>query len=191
MFLQAQTDERREVEARGRGGFSVHRWLEAYTFIWRSIADEWGSQVEVQLAETKALTEDPSTFADLTQFIVQKATAVVEVSEAEWTAVGAGLWDPGRATTMAATETVQATGWAQHVVAQQSKLILYKIWVSIVDDRTRQTHLDANGQRRLLNDPFTVGGAELQWPADAGGPLAEIINCRCWEDYELAHPGVR
>jgi Phage Mu protein F like protein len=55
-----------------------------------------------------------------------------------------------------------------------------KIWVPIEDDRTRITHLEANGQSVPLKGLFLIGDAQLSYPGDpdAGAP-GETINCRC------------
>ena len=53
------------------------------------------------------------------------------------------------------------------------------MWVATADDRTREEHLDAHGQCVPLNDPFNVGGSQLQFPGDPSGPADLIINCRC------------
>lgn len=186
LFTAAVSEERAEVEQRGVDGFSEPRWIDALLAVWRGAADDWGVEVEEMIAGSKALSDEPGFFERLKQIVITKAFEIVRVSEAEWDDLGEGVWDPGRISTMATTESVQALGFAQHEVAVQANLQMFKVWQAVVDERTRPTHLEANGQRQLLNDPFEVGGALLQWPADAGGPLSEIINCRCWEDYELA-----
>ncbi len=123
---------------------------------------------------------------ELIRIVHMKAEAIVEVGEADWLLLGDAAFDSTdvRAVTFSQSESVQSTAWSQHRTAQKVPK-LHKIWQSIIDERTRSSHLTANGQVRLLNNPFSVGGASLQWPADTGGPLGEIINCRCWEDYEL------
>ena len=52
-------------------------------------------------------------------------------------------------------------------------------WVSRQDERTRNTHRAANGQIRNVTGTFDVGGAELRYPGDPKGPLAEVMECRC------------
>jgi len=56
---------------------------------------------------------------------------------------------------------------------------LEKTWVATLDGKTRHTHFAADGQRVALGDKFTVGTALLDFPADPGGPAAEVKNCRC------------
>ncbi len=59
-----------------------------------------------------------------------------------------------------------------------------KYWSAIMDDATRETHAEADGQERDIQEPFEVGGSLLQYPGDAslGADLSEIINCRCAEE---------
>lgn len=65
-----------------------------------------------------------------------------------------------------------------------------KVWLATNDARTRLTHRAASGQQRALNEPFTVGGAHLQFPADPLGPDAEIQNCRCTLTWDFGPPPV-
>ncbi len=221
LIREVQRDEQAQVESLGRSGFYYQRWHAALFPIWMMIAQEWGPIVEEVIEteihktageahfflagsgvtpparapglplELKQFGTEEATLAEINAIVTEQALLVVQASEAEWIALGEGLWGESQATQLAANNTVQATGWTQHSAAAQSRMQLTKIWQAITDDRTRPTHLDANGQRRLLNDPFDVGGAALQWPADAGGQLSEVINCRCWEDYELLQaPGI-
>ena len=57
----------------------------------------------------------------------------------------------------------------------------YKEWCSVIDKKTRKSHLTANGQIRKLDEPFTVGTSKMMFPQDdsLGADLGEIINCRC------------
>lgn len=52
-------------------------------------------------------------------------------------------------------------------------------WQAANDERTRETHRDADEQTVPLNEPFTVGRASLDFPGDPSGPPEETINCRC------------
>ena len=60
-----------------------------------------------------------------------------------------------------------------------------KKWRTVGDSSVRPTHITANGQARLADEPFEVGGAQLQYPMDGslGAPLAEVIGCRCVTSY--------
>lgn len=56
---------------------------------------------------------------------------------------------------------------------------LFKQWLATEDTRTRDTHVDADGQVQPLAQPFIVGGFPLMNPGDPVGPPQEVIQCRC------------
>jgi hypothetical protein len=55
----------------------------------------------------------------------------------------------------------------------------YKMWVTRRDERVRETHSAADGQRVRVDEPFTVGGYPLMHPGDRSAPARETVNCRC------------
>lgn len=57
--------------------------------------------------------------------------------------------------------------------------VVGKRWVAHHDERTRHSHLAANGQTVAIDDPFIVGGAALAFPGDPSAPMEEVANCRC------------
>lgn len=58
---------------------------------------------------------------------------------------------------------------------------LNKEWVTVGDERVRSSHVAADSQVRLVNEPFNVGGEQLRWPGDTslGATAGTVINCRC------------
>lgn len=54
-----------------------------------------------------------------------------------------------------------------------------RIWLATLDNRVRDTHRVADGQRVALDRPFMVGGFPLDHPGDPNGPPQETIQCRC------------
>lgn len=54
-------------------------------------------------------------------------------------------------------------------------------WVATNDARTRPTHAAADGQVRVIGQPFEVGGYPMLHPLDGslGAPASEIVSCRC------------
>jgi len=55
----------------------------------------------------------------------------------------------------------------------------YLEWVSYIDDKTRDSHIELNGQIIRIGDRFSNG---LRYPGDRDGtPIEEWINCRCAE----------
>ena len=84
-----------------------------------------------------------------------------------------------RSHVIARTETHMAAGWANQTAAEESGIELVKEWCSSSDDRTRETHMEADGQRVPLAMAFNVGGYGLEFPGDPNGPADEVIMCRC------------
>lgn len=93
-----------------------------------------------------------------------------------------------RSMTIARTEMTSAmnAGKEAHAeaVEQQYDIKLDKTWIATDDDRTRETHVDADGQTVTREESFDVGGASLDFPGDPSGPPEEIINCRCTMAYQ-------
>ena len=99
------------------------------------------------------------------------------------TVSGSDYW-PGRAVTVARTETIGAVNAGAYFGAvrdasERGDPAPFKAWLSTADPRTRPTHVEADGQRTLLTSPFIVGGAQLLFPGDPRGPAQETIMCRC------------
>ncbi len=74
-------------------------------------------------------------------------------------------------------------------IAEETKLqmviprsdVTRKQWVAILDNRTRASHAKADGQVKLIDEPFIVMDQRLMRPRDTslGATLDNIINCRC------------
>lgn len=91
--------------------------------------------------------------------------------------------DRVRAQTIARTEVQGAVNGAQlaYGAALPNATELEKEWLATPDDRTRESHKAANGQRVPLGQPFDLGPehAKLMYSGDPQGPPEEVINCRC------------
>ena len=91
---------------------------------------------------------------------------------------GLGIFGKARAQRIARTEAHLAVMTGSFEVAKQNG-ITHKQWLSSLDERTRETHLEANGQTVEIDEPFQVGDAEGMFPGDPELPPEENINCRC------------
>jgi len=60
-----------------------------------------------------------------------------------------------------------------------------KVWITGLDERVRDTHLEAEGQYVPIGESFTVGGWAMSAPGD--GPAEEVVNCRC--SMNFLYPG--
>jgi Phage Mu protein F like protein len=113
------------------------------------------------------------------QGLGEEATASLLVDE-----VGGSVMSAAR---IARTEVHTAANIASDTAARSTGLDMVKEWASTEDSRTRQSHRDADGQRREMDEPFSVGGSSLAFPGDPNGPAREVINCRC---VVLYHPRI-
>ena len=95
-----------------------------------------------------------------------------------------------RAATISITETHNAATYADltstSIYNQEFNLELQKEWVATEDERTREAHNDADGQKVAMNDSFLVDGESLSRPGDDNGSAKNIIRCRCSLGYGRA-----
>lgn len=83
---------------------------------------------------------------------------------------------------IAATESTRAwnaatLGAAQALTGPDRPLV--KQWRTRGDSRVRHAHDEADGQLRLLDETFTVGGFPMRYPGDPSAPADLTVNCRC------------
>jgi HK97 family phage portal protein len=87
-----------------------------------------------------------------------------------------------RATMIARTETVggyNASAWLAALDAGATR----KTWLATADQRTRETHRQANGKTAPMNKRFEL--TQSRWPADPVAPAAQSIQCRCALTFEF------
>ena len=88
-----------------------------------------------------------------------------------------------RSRRVARTELAKTENWGQIEGYKQSEFIELKGWLSAFTKDTRETHKDADRKYSSdpipLDDPFVVGGEELQYPGDYRGSPGNVINCLC------------
>ena len=89
------------------------------------------------------------------------------------------IFGKARAQRIARTEAHIAAMAGDHQAMRQAG-IARRQWLSAPD--ARETHREANGEIRAIDEPFQVGDAELMFPGDPDGGAdhpEEVINCRC------------
>jgi len=80
--------------------------------------------------------------------------------------------------TIARTEVIGASNGGCLLSWEQSEVVEGKEWLAALDERTRQSHIDAHGQSVAIDEDFKVGDGSGPAPGQIG--LAEEdINCRC------------
>lgn len=60
--------------------------------------------------------------------------------------------------------------------ARELGIDLENEWMATPDDRVRESHADADGERRKDGERFSTG---CLYPGDPTGPAEEVWNCRC------------
>jgi HK97 family phage portal protein len=86
--------------------------------------------------------------------------------------------DKSRATLIARTEsasTVNAGTYAVYDIEGVKQIE----WLSVRDDRTREAHVDVDGQTVKIGDKFDVGGDMMEYPGDPSASAGNLCNCRC------------
>ena len=101
-----------------------------------------------------------------------------------------------RGETVARTESLNALRAGHHDAVMQAietgdvdPRDTYHTWDATGGGRTRDAHMEADGQRKPINEPFEVGGELLRYPGDPAGSAENIINCRCVERTEIDFAG--
>jgi SPP1 gp7 family putative phage head morphogenesis protein len=84
-----------------------------------------------------------------------------------------------RAAVIARTETHGAANYGSMQAASATGILMDKEWLAAADERTRETHVEADGQIVPMDGAFRVGDALMEYPGDPAGPAEEVINCRC------------
>lgn len=95
-----------------------------------------------------------------------------------------GLSEP-RARIVARTEVVSASNSGSIAMVRSLGFTGSKVWEATEDERTRFSHEQADQDKVLIADTFTVGGFPLDFPGDPTGPPEEIISCRCSLTFRL------
>ncbi len=99
--------------------------------------------------------------------------------------------DAAKATRLVQTEANRVLNAARGEAidtAQEAGVKGSKIWVATLDDATRDTHGDLDGEAADEDGLFWVGGYSASMPGDTGAP-EEDINCRCTTRFEITGYG--
>lgn len=89
----------------------------------------------------------------------------------------------GRSERIARTEVISANNAGSHAAMEQTG-VQKKEWLSTKDDKTRDTHLELDGEVVGITEKFVVGTDSgdthiLDYPGDPDADASEIVNCRC------------
>lgn len=91
-----------------------------------------------------------------------------------------------RANTIARTELLRSSNYGSITGARLSGLEVLKTWNWDNPREAREDHRDYSGTEVPIDEPFFVGGEELDYPNDPKGSAANTINCMCYPTYRRA-----
>lgn len=83
-----------------------------------------------------------------------------------------------RANRIARTESTAAYNFA-NLTALADEGWTHKEWLATRDTRTREAHVDLDGQVVRITEPFIVDGLPIFMPGDPSAAAHLTINCRC------------
>ena len=183
--------------------FNLQRWRrrfrEAFRPVARDIVQDAGQDAIDQV--TLGVAFDVADPAVVRFLEAQAQRFAAEVNDTTWTQLKAALTEGleagegtdllakrvkevmqdrirSSAETIARTETVSAFSAARTAGFEQSGVVEGEEWLAALDERTRETHIEAHGQVVALGQDFTVGGATGPGPGLIR-KASESINCRC------------
>lgn len=118
------------------------------------------------------------------QEAVEKGESIQDVARRIVTS-GSGIADLNRARVIARTEIISASNAGSLEGALDTGLPFVKEWLATYEPgRTRDAHLDADGDRVEQHGKFYVGGDYLDYPGALNGSPENVINCRCTTIYD-------
>lgn len=90
-----------------------------------------------------------------------------------------------RATNIAQSEANTFLNYSDYVDAKD-RGYTQKTWLTMLDDRVRDSHEEIEGQTVGIDETFKVGTSEMRFPHDwtLSPDPKEVINCRCAVDYK-------
>lgn len=95
---------------------------------------------------------------------------------------------PFRAATVARTETHAAATFGSIESVREAErelgVKMQKEWLATRDKRTREAHINADGQQVAMEEKFNVGGELMDRPGDPSASPENVVNCRCAIVYE-------
>lgn len=173
---------------------SLTRWLESQGVeAPAGISTELPADLKAKIAAATKRFMDQPWWGEVGQEIRDEIGGIIErgiVDGKTYTQIRQDLEMSGaklsraRALRIARTEVNAAIQAGRHELleelsAETGGLMGGKEWIAILDSKTRQSHWDADGQIKRVDEPFLIGGHPAQYPGDPQLPVGERANCRC------------
>lgn len=68
---------------------------------------------------------------------------------------------------------------------QDNGIALQKEWLATMDDKTRDSHEELNGQKANIDEPFHSNLGDIMYPGDPNAEPSNFYNCRCTLTYDI------
>lgn len=68
---------------------------------------------------------------------------------------------------------------------QDNGIALQKEWLATMDDKTRDSHAELNGQKANIDEPFHSSLGDIMFPGDPNAEPSNYYNCRCILLYDI------
>lgn len=79
----------------------------------------------------------------------------------------------------ARTGTISTSNTGSHSAFEDAESVVGEEWLATDDNRTRDDHIEADGQVVAIDQSFEVGGVYGAHPGDPSLPVGQIVQCRC------------
>ena len=66
-----------------------------------------------------------------------------------------------------------------YIEAEAEGVVMVKCWIATHDPRTREAHVELDGQEVDIDEPFVNEYGEIMYPGDPDAEPANVYNCRC------------
>lgn len=143
------------------------QYVEVTDHLLRAVGDRLAEVARLELAEGVAAGEDVEHLRDrLRARFAADGSQLGRVREERTAATEAS-----RAWNTATLEAARALSGPDRPLVKQ--------WRTRGDTRVRHAHDEVDGQLRLLDEPFRVGGVDMMAPGDPTAPASLVVNCRC------------
>lgn len=146
------------------------------------LSDPWAVDLILSRANDLAGHTTATTYAKIQQALVegvQEGEAIADIAK-RVEAVFDEAVGP-RAEVIARTEVISASNGAVDMAASAlpDDIVGGKTWIAAEDERTRESHAEADGQVVGRGGTFDIGGTALRYPGDPAGDASETVSCRC------------
>lgn len=145
----------------------IGQYVQTTEHLLRAVGDQLAEAARAELAEGVAAGEDTDQLRARLRARLAANGPQLGTARRERTAAT----EAARAWNTATLEAARALSGPDRPLVKQ--------WRTRGDSRVRDSHKAVDGQLRLLDEPFNVGGHAMMHPGDPNGPASECVNCRC------------